>query len=95
MKPVATQLRARWLIATFVLLFIGAQVAQSAHLHADHSFAQDCVQCSADGGQTALISGATAPPCLATARTINTDVSVACVATFYRLAARGPPTLSS
>ncbi|MEP5766107.1 MAG: hypothetical protein ABJ308_16030 [Halieaceae bacterium] len=95
MKNIASQTRAHWLIAAMVMLLLGAQIAQSAHLHADHSMAPDCVQCSADGGQTALIAGAATPPCIAAIRGNNTHLSAAPFATFYRLAARGPPALSN
>jgi len=93
MKYIASQTRAHWLIAAMVMLLLSAQLAQSAHLHADHSITPDCVQCSADGGQTALIAGAATPSCIAAVRSNNTHLTAAPVATFYRLAARGPPVL--
>ncbi|MEP0203615.1 MAG: hypothetical protein ABJ084_05135 [Halioglobus sp.] len=95
MKPIASQTRAHWLIAAMVMLLLGAQVAQSAHLHADHSITPDCMQCSTDGGQAAVTTKADAPSCIAAVRSNNVQVSAAPVATFYRLAARGPPALSN
>ena len=95
MKPIASRTRAPWLIAAMVMLLLGAQIAQSAHLHADHTITPDCVQCSADGGQAAVATKAAATSCFAAVRSSNILVSVAPVATFYRLAARGPPVLSN
>ena len=93
MKNIPSQTRAHWLIAAMVMLLLGAQLAQSAHLHADHAITPDCVQCSADGSQTALTAEAATPPCIAAVRNNNTHLPAAPVATFYRLAARGPPVL--
>ena len=95
MKPIASRTRAPWLIAAMVMLLLGAQFAQSAHLHADHTIATDCVQCSTDGGQAVVTTKAAAPSCIAAIRSNNVHVSAAPVATFYRLAARGPPVLSN
>ena len=78
-----------------VMLLLGAQFAQSAHLHADHTIAPDCVQCSTDGGQAVVPTKAAVPSCSAAIRSNNILVSAAPVATYYRLAARGPPVLSN
>lgn len=95
MKNAAQQSRRCRVLTVLVVLLLSAQVLQAAHLHADHSLAQDCVQCQVDGGQAMAVTDAVTPPCLPAVDTSHPDVAVAPVATFYRLAARGPPTLSS
>jgi len=76
-----------------LMVLLGAQFAQSAHLHADHSITPDCVQCSTDGSQAAVTTKAAILPCIAALRSNNSQISAATIATFYRLAARGPPVL--
>jgi hypothetical protein len=87
--------RTRWVFATLIVVLLGAQVLQSAHLHADHGLAPDCAQCQVDGGQAMAVTDAETPPCLPSGNALNPDIATAPVATFYRLAARGPPELSS
>ena len=95
MNPQWTQRRSRWVFVALMVVLLGAQVTQSAHLHAEHGLAPDCVQCQVDGGQAMAVSDARTPSCLPAANVPHPDMAVAPVATFYRLAARGPPTLSS
>lgn len=94
MESALSQVRSRWLIAAVLALLLGAQVAQSAHIHANPHFTPDCAQCSVDGGQALVVETETSLS-LPTATHVHPDVLVAPVSTFYRLAARGPPTRSS
>ena len=95
MDKQVSQKRYRRVFMAVAVLLLGAQLLQSAHLHADHELAPDCVQCQVDGGQAMAVSDAVTPPCLPAADELHPEIAVASVATFYRLAARGPPTLSS
>jgi len=83
-----------FLPALLLAALLGAQTLQAAHLHADHPTGGDCLQCQIDTGQAALPSGghAAAIPCAA--GNACPGIALAPVATFYRLAARGPPALS-
>ena len=93
MQIVPAQHRSRWLFLALALVLLGAQVLQSGHLHADHGVVADCLQCQVDSGQSAVIGDSQAAVILATARESHPDIATAPVSTFYRLAARGPPTL--
>lgn len=85
----------RWLVAATLVLLLGAQLAQSAHLHPDHVLAQDCLQCQVQGGQAMAVTDASTPPCLPVANASYTDLTAIPAVTFYRPAARGPPSHSS
>jgi hypothetical protein len=87
--------RSRWLFTALMVVMLGAQLVQSAHLHADHGLAPDCLQCQADGGQIMALADAATPPCLAITSKHHPKIAAAPGATFYRLPARGPPALSS
>ena len=95
MRRQVTQKRYRWLVTAAMLLLLGGQVLQSVHLHADHGVTSDCVQCQAEGGNAMAVTGAVTPACLPAVDEIHPDITVATIATFYRLSARGPPALSS
>jgi len=93
MKVMITQARTRWFLAAIVVLLLGAQVAQSAHIHADNHFTPDCAQCSVDAGQA--ITNAAATPYVPASTTAHPTVLAAPVASPLRPTGRGPPTLSN
>ena len=83
--------RCRWLFLTLALVLLGAQVLQSSHHHADHGVIADCLQCQVDSGQAAIIAENRTAIAVMPIRESHPDIAAAAVATFYRLAARGPP----
>ena len=95
MNLLTTGRRAHWVFAALVALLLAANVSQAAHLHAEHGLAPDCVQCQAEGGQAMSVTEAVTLSCPPVSRIGHPDLVEAPVATFYRLAARGPPSLSS
>jgi hypothetical protein len=95
MNRQTSQTRYRWLFTAVMVLMLGAQCLQAGHLHADHGFTPDCAQCQADGGQAVGVTDAVTPLCLPAAGAPDPAIAVVTVATFYRLAARGPPALPS
>lgn len=94
MKALIPQAHSRWFLAAIVVLLLGAQGAQSAHIHTDNHFAPDCTQCSVDAGQ-AITNAAAATPYLPASTTVHPTVLTAPVVSSYRPTARGPPTLSN
>ena len=87
--------RFNWGLAALVALVIGVQVLQSAHLHADHGPAIDCVQCQVDGGQAMAVSESVTPPCLPALTATLPVLAEHPLSTYSQLSARGPPHLSS
>ena len=91
----ATVRGSRWLLTAMMVVLLGAQVLQSAHVHNMHGQASDCVQCQADSGQTMAVAHAETPPCLPAADAVDAEIVSATIAGAFRLLARGPPALSS
>ena len=52
----ATVRGSRWLFTAMMVVLLGAQVLQSAHVHSIHGQAPDCVQCQADSGQAMAVA---------------------------------------
>ena len=85
----------RWVAAILMVILMGAQAVQAGHVHAADGLTAECAQCHAQGGQALAATDAPTPPCLPVACVSHPDTAAATVATFYRLAARGPPARSS
>ncbi len=80
--------------ALLLAALLGAQVVQAGHVHADHLTAGDCLQCQFDTGQAVLPATQHTPVATSATDSNRLAIALAPVATHYRLAARGPPTLS-
>ncbi len=85
--------RFRWLFLTLALTLLGAQLLQAGHHHGDHAVVADCLECQADNGQATIAGDGRPATVIKPTREPHPEIATAPVATFYRLAARGPPHL--
>lgn len=87
-----TNIRIRRLLYVALLaMLLGAQTAQAGHFHADVLFAEDCLQCSVDGGHAVRSIIPAGPIVTKPAFEAPFAVSAAVFTSHYRRAARGPP----
>jgi len=90
-----TDIRIRRLLSVALLaLLLAGQSAQTGHFHADYLFADDCLQCSVDGGQAVSSLIPQGPVVIKPGFDVPLAVLPAAFSTHYRRSARGPPSHS-
>ena len=90
-----TDIRIRRLLSVVLLaMLLGAQSVQAGHFHADALYAEDCMQCSIDGGHAVSSVAAQSPVVTVLGFDIPPAILSAAFTVHYRRSARGPPSHS-